>query len=107
MSKTTIKREDYVRHLVKQAGLTYVQAEAAYSATMRLFEDAIAEKNSIILGRFGVLEPKELKPRRVSMGFKKVGGRTIRCRREFFLGVRTRYVFRVFRAFGSAHDLVP
>ncbi len=107
MSRTkTIKRDDFVRYFAQHANLTYVQSERAYAALMRMLEHGIASKASINLGRVGVLEPRTLGSRRVVMGFKRTGGRVVKCRREFFIGVRTRFVFRMHRAFGSNHGLV-
>jgi nucleoid DNA-binding protein len=107
MSLPAIKRDDFVRHFAQHADLTYVEAERAYTALIRLVENAVASKQPINLGRVGVLEPVCLKPRRVTMGFKREGSRMVRCRREFYLGVRTRFVFKLHRAFGRSHGLVP
>ncbi len=104
--KKTIKREDFVRYLASHANLTYVEAEQAYTAFMRMFEHAMASRSSINFGRVGVMEPQDLKPRRVTMGFRRLGGKVTKCRREFWLGLRTRYIFRTHRAFAEDHDLV-
>lgn len=111
MTRPTIKRSDFVRHLVQDSGLTYIQAEQAYSSLMRLLENAIATKAEVHLGKIGVLAPIELESRRVTMGFKRSGGRNggkmWKCRQEFFIGARTRFVFRLYRSFGRNHDVVP
>ncbi len=110
-SKATVKRSDIVRHFVTHSGLTYVKSEQVYEALMRLLEDSIATKSQINLGHIGSLTPIELKPRRVTMGFKRSGGhnggRITKCRREFFLGARTRFIFKMHRSFGRNHGLVP
>lgn len=93
------------------AGLTYVKSEQVYDALMRLLEDSIATKSQVNLGRIGTLVPVELKPRTVKMGFKRSGGQNggkmVKCKREYFLGARTRFVFRMHRSFGKHHGLVP
>lgn len=106
-----IKRSDFVRYLVQYADLTYVKAEQVYAATMRLLEDSIAAKSTVNLGRVGALVPVQLKPRRVMMHFKRSGGKNggsmQRCKSEFFLGVRTRFIFKMHKSFGKNHGIVP
>lgn len=107
MSNRPVKRDDFVRHFATHANITYVEAERAYTALMRLLENAVASKQSVNLGRVGALVPSKLNPRKVTMGFKRDGGKMVKCKREFYLGVRTRFVFKLHRAFGRNHGLVP
>lgn len=108
-SKRTIKRSDFVRQLHQDAGLSYLRAEQVCTVMMRLLESAVSAKATINLGRIGALRPLELPPRRVVMGCKRGGGvgggSLVKVRREFWLGTRTRYVFRLNRAFGHHHGL--
>ncbi len=109
--KRTIKRSEFVRQLHEDAGLPYLKAEQVCTVFMRLLENSVASHATINLGRVGVLRPMALKPRRVVMGCKRsggVGGGSMeKVRREYWIGARTRYVFRLNRAFGESHELVP
>lgn len=100
-----VRREDFVRHFQRDADLTYLQAERAYGALMRLFESSLAQRASIRLARVGTLAPVRLKARKVVCGFKWVNGQRVPARREFWLDERTGYVFRVHRAFANSQDL--
>jgi len=110
MSKPlTVKRSDFVRHLHKEAGLPYLRAEQVCTVIMRLLENSVSAKMTINLGRIGTLRPIDLAPRRVVMGCKRsggTGGGTMeKVRREYWIGQRTRYAFRLNRAFGQHHGL--
>lgn len=103
----TVKRSEIIQYLAKHGNLTYVQAEHAYAAFMRLLEDAISRRSKLNLARIGCIEPIELPPRRVVMGFKRRGKTVTKCRRDYWLGARTRYVFKLHKAFGQDHNLSP
>lgn len=109
MSKQVVKRIDIIRQLHKEAGLPYLRAEQVCTVLMRLLENSVAAKATINLGRIGSLHPVEKASRRVVMGCKRsggVGGGTLeKVKREFWLGPRTRYAFRLNRAFGHSHGL--
>lgn len=104
MSKL-IRREDFVRQFQREGGLTYIQAEGAYRAVMRLFESALQQRDSVRLGRVGNLAPVKLKPRKIVCGFKWVDGVRVKGRRDYYIDERTGYVFRVHKAFANDHDL--
>jgi len=97
----SIKRTDYVRALVQQGGLTYVQAERTYMVLMALFADALASQKAITIGRVGVLKPRQVKPRIVRMGFKRDKNGMEKVRREYHIGMRTKYVFKVRKTFAA------
>lgn len=110
MSKAlTVKRSDFVRTLHREAGLPYLRAEQVCTVIMRLLENSVATKAVINFGRIGTLRPIDLPPRRVVMGCKRgggVGGGTMeKVRREYWVGQRTRYAFRLNKAFGQHHGL--
>jgi hypothetical protein len=101
----SVKRGDYVRHLVQQGGLTYVEAERIYGVLMGFFADALAAQRVVHLGRVGVLKPTVLEARTVTMGFKRSRGRVEKVRREFYVGQRVKFVFKVGRPFAARHGL--
>jgi hypothetical protein len=100
-----VKRSDYVRYFVQQGGLTYVDAERVYTVMMRFFADSLASQHTVHLGRVGLLKPRQMEPRTVTMGFKRSKGKVENLRRQYFIGRRTKYVFRVNRTFAANHGL--
>ena len=99
-----LKRVDFIRRLVSN-GLTYSQAQIAYQALVGFFEDGVAGRDHICIGHVGVLKPIHRKPRTVTMGFKRTASGVQRVKRNFVLGTRISYTFKVYRAFGRLHGL--
>jgi hypothetical protein len=101
-----LKRDDFVRRFVN-AGLTYAQAYAAYHAMVGFFEDGVASRSSIRIGHVGVVKPLYRRPRTVTMGFHRDATGVKRVKQSYVIGHRTRYVFRIYKAFGRQHNLEP
>lgn len=101
-----LKKPDFVHRFV-QAGLTYAQAYVAYQALIGLVEDGVAERSKIRFGHVGVLKPVKRRPRTVTMGFRRDATGVQKVKRTYVLGTRVSYAFRVYRAFGQQHDLMP
>ena len=70
-----------------------------------VMEDAVAAKNSIHFSKVGLLHAVMLKPRLVTMGFRRDKSGVHPMRREFVLGSRVEIQFRLYRKFARAHDL--
>ena len=100
------KRADFVKEFTR-SGLSYAQAEEAYTAMISAMATAVASHRPVVLGNVAKLAPCNLPARQVTMGFKRVGGVVTKTRREFLLGPRLRYKFVLFRQFGQRHGLVP
>jgi nucleoid DNA-binding protein len=101
-----IKRIDFINRF-HAFGLTYQQAEIAYSAMIRSFEDGIRDKSKIHLAKVGVLKPVDRPPREVVMGFERAGGVCQKKIRRFIIGSRTEFRFKVHRAFGRRVGILP
>ena len=101
-----LKRVDFIRKLVNN-GLSYSQAQVAYRSLVEFFEDGVAGRDQVCIGHVGVLKPIKRKPRTVTMGFKRDASGVQRIKRNFVLGTRVSYVFKIFRAFGRRHGLAP
>lgn len=101
-----LKRVDFIQRLVN-TGLTCTQAQIAYKALVSFFEDGVAARDHICIGHVGVLRPMRRKPRMITMGFKRDASGVQRIKRNFLLGTRVAYTFKVYRAFGKQHGLAP
>lgn len=101
-----LKKPDFIRRFV-QAGLTYAQAYMAYQAMVGFFEDGVAARSRIRIGHVGVLKPVKRRPRTVTMGFRRDASGVQKIKRTYVLGTRMSYAFRIYRAFGQQHDLMP
>lgn len=102
MSKT-IKKSDFVKAFLSR-GLGYSQANSAYDAFLGVMEQAVLEGNKIRLGHIGTVIPVESDPRTVKMGFKREGGKVVPCQREFALGRRIQFKFKLHTAFMNRHE---
>ena len=104
MAAQVIRRLDFIRKYMGY-GLNFPQAVKAYRATMALMEDAVAAKSSIHFSKVGLLHAVTLRPRLVTMGFRrdKLGVHSVR--REFVVGSRVEIRFRLYKKFARAHDL--
>ena len=102
--KPTIRREDFIKKLTA-CGLTYQQAETAYSAFIAVLEDGISSRSKINFSKVGALDPKELHPRQFTMGFRRDRDGIHSEKRQYTVGTRIKYQFRVYKAFGRAHGL--
>ena len=103
---TKLKRVDFIRRLVSN-GLTYMQAQTAYQALIGFFEDGVAGRDAICIGHVGVLKPIRRRPRTITMGFKRDKTGVKKVKRNYVLGTRVTYTFKVYRAFGKLHGLAP
>lgn len=101
-----LTRVDFIRRFVK-GGLTYAQAHMAYQAVVDFFEDGIASRSKIRISHVGVIKPIKRGPRSITMGFKRDATGMQKIKRNYLLGTRVSYTFRVYRAFGRKHDLYP
>lgn len=106
MNGTPTKRIDFIQRF-HAAGLTYQQAETAYNAMIRTFEDGLREKSKIHLAKVGVLRPVDRPPREIVMGFDRSGGVCERKIRRYVIGSRVEYRFKVHRAFGRRIGILP
>jgi hypothetical protein len=101
MSKSPAKvidRQDFILKL-KSSGLSYVEATIAYEATVALFRDAVVNGHRVNIGKVGAIVPIMRPPRPVRMGFKRVGTKVEKVSREFILGHRIKFIFRLYRSF--------
>jgi hypothetical protein len=101
-----LKRVDFIRRFV-DAGLTYSQAQTAYRAVVGFFEDGVASRSQICVGHVGVLKPVKRGARTVTMGFMRDASGVRKVKRNYLLGIRISYTFKVFKAFGRLHGLAP
>jgi hypothetical protein len=101
-----VKRIDFINRF-HACGLTYQQAEIAYAAMIRSFEDGIRSKSKIHLAKVGILKPLDRPPREVVMGFERVGGSCHKKIRRYIVGARTEYRFKIHRAFGRRIGILP
>lgn len=99
----TIRHPDFIRKFVEY-GLSHREAKKAYRAMMAMFADGIGSKSNILLYGVGTLQAVPQRPRRHVMGVvcDKEGYR--RVRREFIVGSRIRYRFKIHDEFGRRHD---
>jgi hypothetical protein len=104
--KAAVKRLDFINRF-HEAGLTYQQAELAYGAMIRSFEDGIRGKAKIHLAKVGVLKPVDRPPREIVMGFDRSGGECKKKIRRYTLGMRTEFRFKIHRAFGRRIGILP
>jgi hypothetical protein len=104
--QSVLKRADFIRRFVDQ-GLTYSQADLAYQAMIGFFEDGVAGKCRICVAPVGVLKPVIQPARPVTMGFERDASGVHKRKRTYLLGMRWRYVFKVYRKFGRKHGLLP
>lgn len=86
-------------------GLKYDQAVVAYDAMCNVFEDAIVSGSRVNIGRVGCLDPEVMEPRTVNMGFSRKGGNVEKVSRQYFIGRRLRYRFKIFKKFMETHEL--
>lgn len=98
MNTEPVSRLTFIQNLVA-TGLTYEQANRAYSSIMSTIADGVVNGRKVYLGQVGVLNPVVMPPRQVKMCFPKTGTR------EFFLDSRLKYNFRLFKRFSETHEL--
>ena len=103
-AKPLVARPEFIKKFV-DAGLSYHQAETAYRAMVSVLEDGVAARAKIHFAKVGALDPVVLKPREYVMGFCRSKDGVKKMRRHYILGTRIRYKFKVYPAFGRAHDL--
>jgi hypothetical protein len=103
MPQAKVKKAQFIRSFT-EAGLTYAQAEQAYAAMLKTFENGVARHQSIIVGHIGALHVRQLMPRRVVMGCHKDASAG---NREYLVGTRKRYRFNLFKSVGQRFGLVP
>jgi len=98
MSQKTVKKANFVKAFLSR-GLGYAQANAAYDALLGVVEQAILDGHEIRLGHVGTITPVESDPRTVKMGFRREQGKIVKCHREYVLGRRVQFKFRLHRTF--------
>ena len=99
-----VARPQFIKKFVG-SGLSYEQAELAYRSMISVLEDGVSARAKIHFSGVGALDPVTLKPREYVMGFKRTKDGVEKCKRHYILGIRTRYKFKVYPAFGRAHNL--
>ena len=104
-NETVVKRADFIRNIVKNEGLTYAQASAAFDAVIQTLEDGICAGSKIQLGKIGAIVPVRLDPRPVQMHFRRQGNTVVHQERTYFLGSRIKFKFRLFKAFLQSRTL--
>lgn len=100
------KRIDFIRQFVA-SGLTYTQAEVAYEGMIKAFDKAVGTRSKVCLAHVGALRPVERPPRRVMMGFDRSGGSCKKMLRQFTLGPRVEFKFKLHKSFGQRTGLLP
>lgn len=97
MSKSVTKK-DFINACL-QRGMGYAAANSAYDAMLATFEHAITHGLKIRLGGVGTISPKMSGEKMVKMGFKRVKGKVVKCKREFMLGRRLFYKLNLHKSF--------
>ena len=100
-----INRADFVRRYMTDCGLTYVQACYIFDVMVSIMEDAVVTGTKVNFGRLGTLTPIRKAPRTYTMGFKRIKGATIPCRRVYEVGSKVDYKFKVYKEFLKKHSL--
>lgn len=99
MSRTTVKRKDFLAKYIHGCGLTYDQACRVYACTVSILEDAVTCGTKVNIGHIGAITPRVKAPRKVKMGFKFENGVMVKAERVFFVDGKTDWSFRLYRAF--------
>lgn len=102
MNERTINRADFIRRLVGEAGLSYVDARKAFDSVIRQIEEGIITGSRVNFGRVAALKPVKLPPRVVHMGFERKGNKFTKTSKTYYLGSRTEYKVSVYRGFKRA-----
>lgn len=99
----SVTKKDFINACL-QRGMGYAHANAAYDAMLVTFEHAIVQGRKIRLGGVGTITPKMSGEKKVKMGFKRVKGKVIKCKREFILGRRLYYKLNLHKSFMQRHQ---
>lgn len=101
MKAPHFKHIDFIR-VYTSRGLTYTQAERAYSATIEALEKALTSQQTIRLGHLGKIQPKIMPPRPVTMGcMRKKGGAIDGKTYKYSIGRRVKFNFILHEAFAQ------
>lgn len=101
----SVTRVDFIRRMVVR-GFSHSEAAQAFEAFMDTIAEGIRKGNRVALRDVGALVPTTQKSVVRTMSFVNVkGGKRHATHREFFMGRRLRYSFRLFRSFKQRHDL--
>lgn len=107
MAKNTlsVKRVDFIRRL-QEAGFDYVEATRAWETIIGLMEDAVVQGGRINLDKLGAIVPQKKPPRTINMGFERKNG-SVRTgiNKQYAIGRRVKYCFRLYRSFTRTHNL--
>lgn len=105
MKSEPLTRAKFIAKFMHTLGCSYVEACNIYDCMVEQFKEAVVDGSKIYIGRVGALDPVWQEPKVVHMGFKRVVGSVVREDREFVLGRRIRYRFRLFKRFIQQHQL--
>lgn len=106
MAHPTITRRDFVTRLMRDTGMTFVEASRAYECMCRIIADGVVSGARISVGSVGAITPVWRKPREITKHFDRTkGNRIVPSRRTYVLDGRYVYKFRIFGRFMETHSL--
>ena len=103
MKTDKFKQEDFVKVFIER-GLTHRQASTAYSAMIDAMEQALVNKQTMVLAHLATIHPHEVKPRQYRMRCRrKKGGALDPTLYEFQVGTRVKFIFKMRDTFGRRY----
>lgn len=104
--KQIITRAEFIRRYMNDCGLSYLESCKVYETTVSVIEDAVITGTKIGFGKVGAIVPVMMPPRVISMGFVAEKGHQIKkVKREYNIGSRVKWNFRVYKKFIATHRL--
>ena len=102
----TINRRDFVNRLMRDCGMSFLQASQVFDAVCEVVADGVVSGARIRFGRLGVLQPVWRQPKAVHKGFRVTKGREIvKQKHVYFLGKRISYSLKIYKGFMNSHSL--
>jgi nucleoid DNA-binding protein len=106
MATSTITRREFVTRLMRDTGMTFVEATKAYECMCRVIADGVVSGAKISIGSVGAIVPVWHQPREVTKHFERAkDNRIVPSRRTYVLDGRFVYKFRVYNRFMETHIL--
>jgi Bacterial DNA-binding protein len=94
----TITRQHFLRALVNNAGLKFVDAAKAYQVMSDLFADSIVTGQKIVVGKVLSISPSKKAARKVVMNFRNK-------KQTIHLGNRLNFKVSIFKEFLNKHQI--